>query len=77
MGGPGMTAYLSLVTNQDARVRALAIDQSPRFSRSFYLFPKQTAEFKKCLNDPDYHVRVAATNVLKSYTPALGKSINP
>jgi hypothetical protein len=77
MGRPGMTAYLSLVTNRDARVRALAIEQSPRFSRHFYLFPKQTAQFQKCLDDPDYHVRVAATNVLKSYTPIAAKPTTP
>jgi HEAT repeat protein len=61
-----MAAYLTLVTNEDARVRAFAIGQSGGFSRSFHQFPEVTAQIQKCQTDPDYEVRVAATNALGS-----------
>jgi hypothetical protein len=70
MGRPGMVAYLSLVTNQDARMRAFAIGQAATFYRNFYLDPEVATEFKRrSLEDPDLGVRVAATNALKQYDP--------
>ena len=56
------------MTNEDARVRALAIGQSRGFSRSFYQFPEVETEIRRrSLEDPDYQVRVAATNAVKPY----------
>jgi hypothetical protein len=70
MGRPGVDAYLSLVTYQDARMRAFAIGQAATFYRNFYLDPEVATEFKRrSLEDPDFEVRVAGTNALKQYDP--------
>ena len=77
MGQPGMAAYLSLVTNENARIRAMAIGQSRRFSRSLHQFPEITAQFEKRQADPDFQVRVAATNALKLPTPIAARPETP
>ena len=76
MGQPGMAAYLSLLTNEDARVRSLAIGQSQTFSRSFYQFPEVTAQIEKSKRDQDFQVRVVATNALLPNVPPVVTNLN-
>ena len=73
MGRPGMAAYLSLVTNEDARVRVFAIEQRLIFARTLPLDLELAGQFRKSEEDPDYQVRVAATNALKLVVFPRGK----
>ena len=73
MGDPAMPAFLSLMTNADARVRAMTVGY-------FRFDPGSTsklAHIQKALGDPDFAVRVAATNSLRQYVSRSGEQINP
>ena len=63
IGRPAVPAFISLVTNRDAGVRAFAISRSQRF----HLYGDVILELKKAQSDPDKNVRTAATNALKAY----------
>jgi hypothetical protein len=68
VGPPAIPAFLSLMTNTDPQVRILAIQQTPQF----YGSTSVVARLRICLQDPDYQVRVVATNVVKFYDYDLG-----
>jgi hypothetical protein len=68
MWGAALPAYLTLMTNTDARVRKLAITQTP------YGSTYVQDQVRTSLNDQDFAVRVAATNAMKRYDPVFGGS---
>jgi hypothetical protein len=65
IGPPAVPAYLTLMTNANARVRELAVAHA-QFGSTYIL-----DQVRVSLKDPDFAVRVAATNSLKNYEGAL------
>ena len=67
IGQAAVPAFLSLMTNQDPRVRASAVATSVHIRK-----PSIIAQALTSLHDPDYRVRCEATNVTKRYIPNFG-----
>ena len=60
IGGLAVPAYLCLITNADARVRAMAL--STASLTNLFNNESVTAQIKQSLADPDARVRISATN---------------
>jgi hypothetical protein len=71
IGRPAVPAFLFLMTNQDPRVRASAVTMSMQnYDTSL------VAQVRASLQDKDYRVRSAATNVMRTYDPDFGSPID-
>jgi hypothetical protein len=71
IGAPSVPAFLSLMTNQDPRIRATAVAYSMQnYDTSL------VAQVRISLRDSDHRVRLAATNVMRTYDPDFGLPVH-